>query len=66
MSIESGSEAQESGDYVCDSCHWCVYITKGETIPRCPKCGNYSYGGIDDNEMGTPETTETHKDSNYE
>jgi hypothetical protein len=45
--MEAGDVASETGDYICDQCHVRVFVTKDETIPRCPKCGNHSYAQID-------------------
>jgi hypothetical protein len=43
MTFQSGERAEYSGDYVCDLCGEQVFVTRGDSIPRCPNCGNFTY-----------------------
>lgn len=44
MSAHAGERARQTGDFVCESCHEKVHVTKGDRIPECPRCGNDSFG----------------------
>ncbi|WP_284503367.1 alpha helical protein [Caballeronia sp. AZ10_KS36] len=48
MSAHSGEKAEKTGDFRCARCHHSTHVTKGHTIPKCPKskcpkCGNDTY-----------------------
>lgn len=44
MSARAGERARQTGGFVCESCHGKVHVTKGDRIPRCPRCGNDTFG----------------------
>ncbi|HZS82278.1 MAG TPA: hypothetical protein VFA50_05375 [Stellaceae bacterium] len=44
MTAESGEAASETGDFRCARCHHQVHVTKGHKIPKCPNCGNDTFG----------------------
>ena len=43
MSANAGERARETGDFRCENCHEQIHITKGNSIPPCPHCGNDTY-----------------------
>jgi Zn finger protein HypA/HybF involved in hydrogenase expression len=43
MAAKSGEKAWETGDFRCEKCHAQFHVTQGETIPRCPNCGNDTF-----------------------
>jgi Zn finger protein HypA/HybF involved in hydrogenase expression len=43
MAAKSGEKAQETGDFRCERCHQQTHVAKGDTIPKCPHCGNDTF-----------------------
>ena len=43
MAAQSGERARETGDFRCERCHEQVHVTQGDTIPKCPNCGNDTF-----------------------
>jgi ribosomal protein L37AE/L43A len=43
MSAHAGEKAEQTGDFRCEKCHQQTHVTRGQTIPKCPHCGNRSY-----------------------
>jgi predicted RNA-binding Zn-ribbon protein involved in translation (DUF1610 family) len=41
--FQSGERAEYTGDIVCDLCGEQVFVSRGDSIPRCPNCGNFTY-----------------------
>jgi LSD1 subclass zinc finger protein len=44
MAAKAGEKAQRTGDFRCEKCRTKVHVTQGARIPRCPNCGNDTYG----------------------
>ena len=44
MSAQAGERARKTGDFVCERCNEKVHVTQGDEIPKCPNCGNDSFG----------------------
>jgi ribosomal protein L37AE/L43A len=55
MSAKAGESAQKTGDFKCEKCGEKVHVTQGKEIPKCPKCGNDTYGERE-NEPGNKST----------
>jgi Zn finger protein HypA/HybF involved in hydrogenase expression len=43
MSANAGEAAEEGGEFRCAHCHEKVRVSKGDKIPKCPKCGNGTF-----------------------
>jgi predicted RNA-binding Zn-ribbon protein involved in translation (DUF1610 family) len=43
VAAHAGEKAQEGGMFHCDRCGNRVRVNKGQSIPKCPNCGNGSY-----------------------
>lgn len=43
MAAHAGEKAQEGGEFRCERCHEATRVNKGQTIPKCPHCGNETY-----------------------
>lgn len=52
MSAKAGETANKTGDFRCEKCHEKTHVTGGDTIPKCPNCGNDTY----DTRTGEPDT----------
>jgi ribosomal protein L37AE/L43A len=44
MAAHAGEKAQRTGDFRCEKCRQKVHVAQGSRIPRCPNCGNESFG----------------------
>ena len=44
MAAHAGEKAEKTGDFRCEKCHQRVHVKAGEHIPKCPHCGNDTYG----------------------
>jgi Zn finger protein HypA/HybF involved in hydrogenase expression len=44
MAAHTGEKAQRTGDFRCEKCRQQVHVSQGSQIPRCPNCGNESFG----------------------
>ncbi len=51
MAAHAGEKAEKTGDFRCEKCHQRVHVKAGEHIPKCPHCGNDTYGSRE-NEPG--------------
>ena len=40
----AGEKAEKTGDFRCEKCRRTTHVEAGETIPKCPHCGNDSDG----------------------
>lgn len=43
MKIKAGMVAEQAGKYRCTRCGYILTLAKGDTVPRCPKCGNTEF-----------------------
>ena len=43
MAAKAGEKARETGDFRCAKCDEKVHVTGGDTIPKCPNCGNSTF-----------------------
>ncbi|MFW5652607.1 MAG: zinc ribbon-containing protein [Planctomycetota bacterium] len=57
MAAHAGENARKTGDFVCDNCGEKVHVKKGESIPKCPNCGNATYS----ERRNEPANPSTHK-----
>jgi Zn finger protein HypA/HybF involved in hydrogenase expression len=48
MTAHSGDRAERTGGFTCANCGEEVYVTRGDSIPRCPSCGSESYEASDE------------------
>ena len=44
MAAHAGERAQKTGRFHCENCSETVDVNEGEKIPKCPNCGNDTYG----------------------
>lgn len=44
MSAKAGESARKTGDFVCERCGHKTHVTEGDRIPKCPECGNNTFG----------------------
>jgi ribosomal protein L37AE/L43A len=44
MTAHAGEKAEKTGDFRCDKCHRSTHVQAGHPIPKCPHCGNDTYG----------------------
>jgi hypothetical protein len=42
MAARAGEQAWRTGNFICESCHEWVHVTKGARIPECPN-GHHTY-----------------------
>jgi predicted RNA-binding Zn-ribbon protein involved in translation (DUF1610 family) len=52
MAALAGEQAREGGTFPCQNCNNRVRVIKGQTIPKCPNCGNDSYDERTDENSG--------------
>jgi DNA-directed RNA polymerase subunit RPC12/RpoP len=45
MSAQSGEAVAEAGDYRCERCQHPLRLEKGDSLPKCPNCGNERFVG---------------------
>ncbi len=38
MTIRSGEEVRQTGDFRCRSCGEVIHVEEGRPLPRCPVC----------------------------
>ncbi len=43
MKVTAGSIAEQTGQYKCTRCGTIIELTKGDTVPVCPKCHNKTF-----------------------
>jgi predicted RNA-binding Zn-ribbon protein involved in translation (DUF1610 family) len=43
MAAHAGEQAREGGTFHCQNCINRVRVNKGQTISKCPNCGNDTY-----------------------
>ena len=46
MVTTSGKNAQADGNLMCDRCTAQVHVSQGQSVPRCPNCGNTDFSAI--------------------
>lgn len=44
MAAKAGEKAQKTGDFRCEKCRKTTHVKAGEEIPKCPHCGNDTFG----------------------
>ncbi|WP_413121097.1 zinc ribbon-containing protein [Burkholderia orbicola] len=44
MTAHAGEKAEKTGDFRCEKCHRSTHVQAGHPIPKCPHCGNGTYG----------------------
>lgn len=44
MTAHAGEKAEKTGDFRCEKCHQTTHVTAGHKIPKCPHCGNATFG----------------------
>ena len=44
MAAHAGEHANKTGRFHCENCSETVEVKEGQEIPRCPNCGNDTYG----------------------
>ncbi|MBR7956751.1 alpha helical protein [Burkholderia cenocepacia] len=44
MTAHAGEKAEKTGDFRCEKCRRSTRVQAGHPIPKCPHCGNGTYG----------------------
>lgn len=43
MTEKTGEIARETDTYICENCKTHLKLSKGDLIPKCPKCGKETF-----------------------